>query len=84
MERNADGYTGGSSGGAAAFSMAAESADPAVVIAVDAASLAAEKAAMPGGTAAKRSPIVSVPSRVGAYDVSAPDNETIAANVGHS
>src|SRR3979409_513958 len=66
---------------AAALSMAAESADPADVIAADAASLAAENASMPGGTAAKTSLIVSIPSRRIARAACAPDKQTIAANV---
>src|ERR1700742_2638389 len=68
----------GPSATAAALSIASESAEPAVVIAVDAASLAAENASMPGGTAAKSSPMVSVPSWLGARDASAPDQQTIA------
>jgi hypothetical protein len=71
----------GPSAAAAALSIAAESAEPAVVIAADADSLAAENSSMPEGTAAKTSPIGSIPSRLGAHDASKGDTQTIAAKV---
>ena len=63
---------------AADMSIAAESAEPAVVIADPAAWFAAEKVAIPAGWAAKWSLIVLIPFQSGVGALWARDQQTIA------